>query len=64
MLAADDAGWPDDPGFRVAIRAYIEWAVDEVALSHPHDTDVQPDLPVPHWSWDGLQRDISPGKSL
>lgn len=56
MLAADDAGWPPDPEFRAAIRGYIEWAVDEVALSHPDDTDIPPGLPLPRWSWDGLQR--------
>jgi hemoglobin len=55
MLAADDAGWPADAEFRAAIRGYIEWAVSEVALSHPHDTDVPAGLPVPHWSWDGLR---------
>ena len=54
MLAADDAGWPADPEFRSAIRAYIEWAVDNVALSHPHDTDIPAGLPLPRWSWDGL----------
>ena len=55
MLAADDAGWPDDPEFRAAIRGYIDWAVDTVALSHPHDTDVPAGLPLPRWSWDGLE---------
>jgi hemoglobin len=53
MLAADDAGWPDDPEFRAAIRARIEQGVDEVALSHPLDTDVPAGLPIPRWSWDG-----------
>jgi hemoglobin len=56
MLAADDAGWPDDAAFRAAIGSYIESQVDEVALSHPHDTAIPADLPVPHWSWDGAQR--------
>jgi len=55
MLAADDAGWPDDPEFRAAIRGYIDWAVAAVALSHPHDTDVPAGLPLPRWSWDGLE---------
>jgi hemoglobin len=55
MLAADDAGWPADPEFRTAIRGYIDWAVLAVALSHPGDTDVPAGLPVPHWSWNGLQ---------
>jgi len=57
MLAADDAGWPDDPEFRSAIRAYIDWAVGTVALSHPADADVPPGLTVPLWSWDGLASD-------
>jgi hemoglobin len=55
MLAADDAGWPADPEFRSVIRAYIDWAVDTVALSHIGDTDVPAGLALPHWSWDGLQ---------
>jgi hemoglobin len=56
MQAAEDAGWPDDAGFRAAIRSYIESQVDDVALSHPDDTDIPADLPVPHWSWDGPLR--------
>jgi hemoglobin len=56
MRAADDAGWPADAEFRAAIRGYIDWAVSEVALSHTGDTDVPDGLPLPHWSWDGLQR--------
>ncbi|HEY6787645.1 MAG TPA: group II truncated hemoglobin [Trebonia sp.] len=55
VLAADDAGLPDAPEFRAALRAYMEWAVGDVALSHPHDNDVPADLKIPHWSWDGLQ---------
>ena len=55
MLAADDAGWPDEPEFRGVIRSYIEWAVDEVALSHPGDSDVPAGLPIPRWSWNGVQ---------
>ncbi|HEX3713704.1 MAG TPA: oxidoreductase [Trebonia sp.] len=55
MLAADDAGWPADPEFRAAIRGYIDWAVGAVALSHLDDTDVPAALPLPRWSWDGLQ---------
>jgi hypothetical protein len=56
-LTADDAGWPTDPGFRAAISGYIDWAVDDVALTNPNDTDVPPSLPVPRWSWDGLRRE-------
>ena len=52
--AADDAGLPEDAEFRGALRAYMEWAVGDIALSHPHDTDVPAGLAVPRWSWDGL----------
>jgi hypothetical protein len=30
--------------------------MDNVTLSHPHDTDIPTDLPLPRWSWDGLVR--------
>jgi hemoglobin len=55
VLAADDAGLPGDPELRAALRAYMEWAVKDVALSHPDDSDVPPGLAIPRWSWDGLQ---------
>jgi hemoglobin len=55
MRAADDAALPADPEFRAALHAYMVWAVDEM-LSHPVSAaDVPKGLPVPCWSWDGLQ---------
>jgi hemoglobin len=50
--AMDDAGLPDDPEFRAAMRAYMRSAVDEV-LSYPERSDVPAGLPMPHWSWNG-----------
>jgi len=55
MQAADDAGWPADQDFRDTLRCYIERQVDEVALSHPDDSDIPADLRIPRWSWDGPQ---------
>lgn len=52
--AADDAQLPEDGEFRAALRAYMEWAVGDIALSHPRDSDVPAGLTVPRWSWDGL----------
>jgi hemoglobin len=53
VAAADDAGLPDDPEFRAALRAYMEWAVSDVL---GYEGTVVPDLlPMPRWSWDGLQ---------
>jgi hemoglobin len=54
--AADDAGLPDDPELRNALRAYMEWAVAEVMEFNPSGSTVEPDLAMPHWSWDGLQQ--------
>ena len=55
VAAADDAGLPDDAEFRAALRTYMEWAVDDVLDYSPPDAVVPGGLPVPRWSWDGLQ---------
>ena len=55
MQGADDAGLPDDPDLRRALRSYMEWAVEEVLAYSPSDAQVPPDLPVPRWSWDGAE---------
>ena len=54
VAAADDAGLPDDPEFRAALRAYMEWAVNEILRFGPADAVVPGNLGLPHWSWDGL----------
>jgi len=52
--AADDAGLPEDPDFRAALRGYMEWAVGQV-LSYPGPAEEVPGgLPLPSWGWDGL----------
>ena len=55
MLAADDAGLPDDPEFRAALRAYMEWAVAEVMSYAPVGSRVPPGLATPRWGWAGLE---------
>jgi hemoglobin len=51
-LAADDAGLPDDPEFRSALLAYLEWGT-RIAMrnSQPGATDVPQEAPVPRWGW-------------
>ena len=56
VRAADDAGLPEDPEFRAGLRAYMEWAVSEVMSYSPHGAQVPANLPVPRWSWEGLER--------
>jgi hemoglobin len=56
VQAMDDAGLPDDPEFRSAMAAYMRWAVDQVMDYMSRDEKVPANLPMPRWSWDGLQR--------
>jgi hemoglobin len=55
VQAADDAALPEDPAFRAGLRAYMEWAVGEVLSLSPPGAEVEPDLPTPHWGWNGLE---------
>jgi len=56
VAAADDAGLPADPEFRATLRAYMQWAVDDVLSYSAPDAVVPATVAMPHWSWDGLQR--------
>ena len=56
MQAADDVHLPDDPDFRASLRSYMEWATRDVLSYAPSGSQVPPDLPVPRWSWDGLEK--------
>ena len=54
VAAMDDVGLPDDPEFRAAMRAYMEWAVADVLIYAPVDSVVPADSAMPRWTWDGL----------
>ena len=50
-LAADDAGLPDDPEFRSALVAYLEWGT-RIALGNSQPgAQVAEHAPVPRWGW-------------
>jgi hemoglobin len=53
--AMQDAGLPEDAEFRAALRAYMEWAVADILTYGPVGSTVPSGLPMPRWSWDGLQ---------
>ena len=55
VAAADDAGLPEDPELRAVLRAYMEWAVDDVLAYSEPDVAVPEAAAMPRWSWDGLQ---------
>ncbi len=53
--AADDAGLPEDPLFRAALRSYMEWAVEHFIGYPDRDAAVPSGLPMPRWGWEGLE---------
>ena len=50
-LAADDAGLPDDPEFRSAFVAYVEWGTRLALHNSGPEADVVERAPVPRWGW-------------
>jgi hemoglobin len=52
-LAVDDAGFPDDDELRGVMHDYMAYATGEVHQLSPQGTTVEPDLPMPRWSWNG-----------
>lgn len=54
LQAVDDARLPEDPEFRQAMRNYIHWATREVNTVGPVGAQVEPNQPMPRWSWEGL----------
>lgn len=59
VQAMDDAELPDDPEFRRSLRAYMEWAVGDVMAYSPRGSTVPATMPMPRWSWDGLEAPAS-----
>jgi hemoglobin len=55
MEALDDAGLPDDAGFRASMRSYVEAATKEVMSYAPAGSQVPAAEQVPRWSWNGLE---------
>ncbi len=48
---ADEVGLPDDPEFRSAFVAYLEWG-SRIALSNSRPgATPPPTAPMPHWGW-------------
>ena len=50
-IAADDAGLPDDPEFRSALLAYLEWGTRLAGLNSQPGANVVEHAPVPRWGW-------------
>jgi len=50
-LAADDAGMPEDPEFRSALVAYLEWGTRLAIENSQTNAGVVAHAPVPKWGW-------------
>ena len=52
ITTADELELPDDPEFRSAFIAYIEWGT-RIAVINSNEADVamDPDAPMPKWGW-------------
>jgi len=50
-LAADDADLPNDPEFRSAFVAYLEWGTRLAMHNSQPGADVVEHAPVPRWGW-------------
>ena len=49
--SADPAGLPDDPEFRSALVAYLEWGTRLALQNSQPDAEVVEHAPVPRWGW-------------
>jgi hemoglobin len=51
LLSAGDVGLPDDPEFRSAFAAYIEWGTRLALANSQPGAGPPPRAPVPRWGW-------------
>lgn len=52
LETADQLSLPDDPEFRSAFLAYLEWGTRIAILNSNADmTEESPEVPMPNWGW-------------
>ncbi len=52
LRSADEIALPDDPEFRSAFVAYIEWGTRIAVInSNVDEIPMHPDAPMPKWGW-------------
>lgn len=59
-IAADDADLPDDPEFRSALLAYVEWGTRLAMANSQPGAQPMEQAPVPRWGW-GVAPPYEPG---
>ncbi|WP_199243274.1 group II truncated hemoglobin [Vitiosangium sp. GDMCC 1.1324] len=51
LECADDVGLPDDPEFRSALVAYLEWGTRLAVINSQPGAAVESAAPMPVWGW-------------
>lgn len=51
LECADEVGVPDDPEFRSALVAYLEWGTRLAKINSQPGADVTAEAPMPAWGW-------------
>ena len=51
LEAADEVGLPDDPEFRSAFVAYLEWGSRLAVINSQPGMKPDPNAPMPRWGW-------------
>lgn len=51
VSCADEIGLPDDPEFRSALVAYLEWGSRLAVINSQPGASINPDAPMPIWGW-------------
>lgn len=51
LACGDEVGLPDDPEFRSAFVAYLEWGTRLAVLNSQPGAEAVEDAPMPRWGW-------------
>jgi hemoglobin len=51
LQCADEVGVPDDPEFRSAMVAYLEWGTRLAVINSQPGADLGGEAPMPKWGW-------------
>jgi hemoglobin len=55
LQCADECGIPDDPEFRSAFVAYLEWGTRLAVINSQPGAIVTGDAPMPSWNWGAVK---------
>lgn len=63
LACADEIGLPDDPEFRSAFVAYLEWGTRLAVINSQPGVEVAEDAPMPRWGWGEAKGPYVPAKA-